>query len=279
MYPPSETLPGQTITTGMPEMTRVAIRSALLAAALASACSIAVPALAGPAETANESNRMPVRGIVRPLNQAAIATEAAMQVSQIHIREAEAFRKGDLLVAFDCERLEAEQAAADALQREMRLAVESSSYLEKRGAIGHLEVEVARARMDKAAAEAQALRARLKQCAVVAPFDGRVTELSIHEHEFPVAGKPFLGLVDETVFEIDLIVPSFLLKSLEPGVAFKFLVDETGRAYDAKVTRLGAAVDPVSQTVKIIAAFDNKDERVLAGMSGTADLPGLDHTQ
>lgn len=227
----------------------------------------------GHAETvtsARAESKLPVRGIVRPLNQAAIATDLAVRVAKIHFRDAQAFKKGDLLVVFDCERLEAEHAAADAVFREMKLALDSNLYLDKRGAVGRIDVEVSRARLDKAGSEARALKARIKQCLVVAPFDGRVVELTINEHEIPANGKPFISIVDESAFEIDVIAPSHWLKTLTPNTPFAFTVDETGISYDAKVLRIGAAVDPVSQTVKVIAAFAARDERVLAGMSGTA---------
>lgn len=223
--------------------------------------------------------RMPIRGIVRPLNQASIATDLAARVARINFREAQAFHKGDVLVSFDCERLQAEHAAYEAVHREMRLTLDSNVFLDKKGAVGKIDVEVSRARVDKAKAEASALAARLKQCDVVAPFDGRVTELTVNEHEIPANGKPFIGIVDESAFEIDLIVPSAWLRKLGPGAAFTFTVDETGVAYDAHLLRIGASVDPVSQTVKVIAAFDNQDGRILAGMSGSARFSGLEPSQ
>jgi len=212
----------------------------------------------------------PIRGIVRALNQASIATDLGARVADIRFREAQSFHKGDALIRFDCERLEAEQAAAEAVHREMKLSLDSNLYLDRRGAIGKIDVEVSKARVEKAGAEARALKARLKQCVVTAPFDGRIAELSINEHEIPANGKPFMTIVEETTFEIDLIMPSHWLRRIGPEAPFEFTVDETGRTYDAKVLRMGAVVDPVSQTIKVIAAFVNRDEKVLAGMSGTA---------
>lgn len=227
------------------------------------------------ADTAAGS-KLPVRGIVRPVNQAAIAVDLPIRVSKLHFREAQDFKKGQTLVTFDCERLLAEHAAAEAVHKEMRLGLESQVYLEARGAVGKLDLEIARARVDKARAEASGLGARLKQCTVVAPFDGRVVELKINEHEIPTNGQPFISIVDETAFEIDMIVPSTWLKSLAPGTSFTFTVDETELSYRVVVLRMGASVDPVSQTVKVIAGFSAPDGRVLSGMSGTLVLAGAE---
>ncbi len=214
--------------------------------------------------------QMPVRGIVRPLHQAAISTDLPVRVAKIHFREAQSFRKGATLITFDCERLVAEHAALAAVHREQQLVLESNTYLDKRGAVGKVDVEISRTRVQKTEADAKALAARLKQCTIIAPYDGRMTELRINEHEIPAGGQPFMSIVDETAFEIDLIMPSSWLRTLAPGALLDFTIDETGRGYQARVARIGAAVDPVSQTVKVIAEFTKLDERVLAGMTGTA---------
>ena len=216
------------------------------------------------------ASKAPVRGVVRPVRQASISTDLPARISRLPFREAEAFKTGDVLVVFDCERLRAEYAAASASAREVRLNLESQTYLEKRGAVGKLDVEIARARLDKAEAETSAIGARVKQCEIIAPFDGRITDLKINEHELPSAGVPFMSLVEEARFEIDLIAPSQMLRQMDKGTPFKFVIDETGRAYAAEVLRIGAAVDPVSQSIKLIARFIEADARVLSGMSGVA---------
>ncbi len=227
----------------------------------------------------SESERLPIRGIVRPLHQASIATDLAARIARINFREAQSFRKGDVLISFDCERMQAEHAALEAVHREMKVMLESNVFLDKKGAVGKLDVEVSRARVDKARAEASAVAARLRQCELVAPFDGRVTELSVNEHEMPQSGKPMLSIVEGGTFEIDLILPSVWLRKMGPGAHLAFTIDETGVTHDAHLLRVGAAVDPVSQTVKVIAAFDSNDERILAGMSGTARFPTLEPGQ
>lgn len=214
-----------------------------------------------------------VRGVVRAVNQAQLSIDLPVRVEKLNVREAQSFKKGDVLVAFDCERADAEYRAAAAVSREMKLTLESQAYLDSKGAAGKLDVQIALARAAKAEAEAAAIAARLKQCRLVAPYDGRVTELKINEQEMPQAGQSFMAIVDETSFEIDLIVPSRSLRELPEGRPFTFAIDDTGRSYEARVLRIGAAIDPVSQSVKVIAGFKDRDDRVLVGMSGTAKFP------
>lgn len=242
------------------------------------ACAVAAVLLTAlPASAADDAVRPrdgllsePVRGLVRPFARSAIGSELPFRIIALNVREAQPFAEGDVLVAFDCERLQAEFEAADATRREMQLTLQSNLYLDKNGAIGQLEVGIAQARADKAKAEAQSLAARLKQCKIVAPFSGRVVELSVNLHETPAAGKPFMVLVDESRFELDIVMPSLLLKGLRPGHPFTFTIDETGRHYKGRVDRVGAAVDPVSQSIKLIGTIDARAPDIVTGMSGWA---------
>ena len=219
---------------------------------------------------AQDDTKMPVRGVVRTIDQAALSTDLIARVAKIGFREGEAFKKGDLLVAFDCERYKAEFQSAEAVAREMQLTLDSNEHLEKFRAVGKHDVEISKARADKAQAEARSLQTRVAQCDVVAPFDGHVAELSVNAHEQPQPNKPYLVIVGQGHLEIELIVPSFWLSWLKPGAGFAFNVDETKTNYEAHVVRLGASVDAVSQMVKVIAVFDNLPGPVLPGMSGSA---------
>lgn len=223
-----------------------------------------------PTQTASET---PVRGLVRALTQAMISTEFTAPVSKIGFKEGERFQRGDLLVEFDCRRQRAELASSEAQHREMRLVFENNKLLRQSQAVGRNELEISEARLQKAAAEVEALRVRLDQCVLKAPFDGRVSELGIHELETPQPGKAYIGIIADGELEIDLIVPADWLADVGIGTQLRFSVDESRAVYDVVVKRLGAAIDPLSQTAKIVAAFTATVPGVMPGMSGTAERP------
>jgi membrane fusion protein, multidrug efflux system len=214
----------------------------------------------------------PIRGVVRAVQQASISTDLTTRVAAVHVREGDAFKTGEKLVEFDCRRQLATVAASDAQQLEMQLTVDKNKLLLRSQSVGKNDLEVSEARLTKAKAEADALRSQLDQCTVIAPFNGRVHELILQVHETSQPGKPFIGLVANEKLEIDLIVPSHWLRRLPVGAAFTFRVDEAQQSVKATVSRTGAVVDPVSQTIKIIATFSNEGQLVLPGMSGTAEL-------
>lgn len=211
-----------------------------------------------------------VRGVIRPLAEAQITADLGRRIIELPWRDGQRFTKGDMLVRFDCEELEAEANAARAAWRGKKVAHANAIELNRRQAAGALSVQLAAADADKAEAEAKALEAKLKRCAIVAPYDGRVVERLASPYETPGPTQAILRIVDDSSLEIQLIVPSRWLRWLKEGIEFAFQVDETGEKVTARVGRIGASVDPVSQSVRLAGEFVSRPPGALGGMSGTA---------
>ncbi|MEL6373756.1 MAG: efflux RND transporter periplasmic adaptor subunit [Pseudomonadota bacterium] len=210
------------------------------------------------------------RGVVRANAETTLASELVARIAKLPFREGQRFKRGDQLVQYDCRRYAAELRAAKAEARALALTVRENEVLRKHRAVGRGELEVSRAKFEQANAKAEALGVRAAQCVIVAPFDGSVVERMIEVHEMPQANAPLMKLVDDSVVEINLVVPSKWLAWLKPGMTFGFKVDETGATYRAKVDRMGATIDAISQTIRIIATFEKRPSAILPGMSGTA---------
>lgn len=214
---------------------------------------------------------VPVRGVVRAVRQATISTDAPLRAVELVFRESDRFKRGDTLAVFDCRRQKAELDAAIAVHREAAITLDSNVLLDRHQAIGRNDVEIARARADKARAEIAGLESKMDECRLLAPFAGRITELSLRVHERTVPQRPFISIIDDSELEIELIAPSTMLQELQPGTGFTFRIDELGgRTVPAEVGRLGAGVDPVSKTVKVMGVFKGQAVGILSGMSGTA---------
>jgi membrane fusion protein, multidrug efflux system len=235
-------------------------RSALLV-------TMVVTALANPASAED----LPIRGVVKAINQAALSTDIPMRITRVPFREGERFKSGDLLVEFDCRRQRADLQAMKAAYREANLNLASSLSLERFKAIGRNDVEIARARLDKSKGEVASLEARLEDCQVMAPFDGRISEASVRPLEFTAAQRPYLAIIEDRNTEVEMIVSSSILASVKIGALLSFKVDELpGADVTAIITTVGAVVDPVSKSGKIVALVTSAPAALTAGMSGTA---------
>lgn len=225
------------------------------------------PAMAAPKVSAVES---PVRGIVKSKEEATIASRMTARIVALPYGEGDAFPKGALLARFDCSQIHAQLNAAHAATAAYRKTYETNVELDEYEAVGKNEVAVSQANLGKADAEAKAVAAQLSDCAVYAPFSGKVVEEIGHTREVAASGQPLLKIQSGGNLEIELIVPSRWLTWLRPGAAFDFTIDETGETAKGVVSRLGASVDAVSKTIRVTGDITESAGLVLPGMSGAA---------
>jgi membrane fusion protein, multidrug efflux system len=240
------------------------MRVGLLRAA-AIAVLLAVPGLAAAQPKAFEA-----RGIVQPDREATVSVEIAARIVELKLGPGERFREGEILARLDCRFYDARLAQALAARDASKMQLDSDRELSLLRSIGQLDVMKSEANLRAAEAEVTLRRVDVTRCSVAAPFAGRVVERRANAHESVNAGAPLFDIVDERSLRVRAIVPAGWLVWLKPGQAFRFAIDETGETRQARVRDLGARIDPVSQTVPIIATIDRPAEGLVAGMSGTA---------
>ena len=229
-----------------------------------------IDAIADPEEEQVFSQLGNIRGLIKPKNEATLSSEIPAKITKLPFKEGQRFNKGDTLVRFDCSRYNAELAAARAEQTAYQKTYENNLELERLNAIGKLEVEVSSAEAQKAAADVKVRKVIVNGCTIRAPFSGRVVERMVNQYEAVSVDQELMTIMDEGSLEIELLVPSKWLTWLKKGTQFSFHIDETGQEHPAKVSELGARVDPVSQTIRVDGVFGSQSESVFAGMSGTA---------
>jgi RND family efflux transporter MFP subunit len=139
--------------------------------------------------------------------------------------------------------------------------------------VGELEVTQADAKLKASVAEVAYVQATVDKCVISAPFEGRVLKRVAAPQQFVEPGKPLLTIVDTSHLELKMIVPSKWLASLKRGDPLTVQIGEVGKTFPARIARIGARVDPVTQTVDVTAALTDKAPELLPGMSGWATFP------
>ncbi len=213
-----------------------------------------------------------VRGLIKPVEKAVISSEIAAKINDLPFKSGDRFKKGDLLVGFNCSFYRADLASAEAAYQSKQNVFKNNKELLALNAMSEIDVSISESEMQVARADRTMRAIRVGQCKIKAPYHGRIIEIAVNEHETVPADKEILSILNDSELEIELIVPSNWLTWISIGEAFTFLIDETGKTFNAKVTKTGAVVDPVSQTIKLTGKFEEELNGVLSGMSGTAQF-------
>ncbi|MCE2681020.1 MAG: efflux RND transporter periplasmic adaptor subunit [Burkholderiales bacterium] len=213
-------------------------------------------------------DRQEIRAQLLPRRYTTIAAEIGAKISRMPVQEGGAFRSGQLLVVFDCQVQQSQLLKAEAELDSADQTYQSNRRLAELNSVGQLDLNLSKSAVGKAKAELGLNQALLSKCNVHAPFSGRVAEQKAREQQFVQPGQALLDIIDDSVLELEFLVPSSWLAWLKTGTAFQVSIDETKKTYPAKFIRIGARVDPVSQSVKVAAAIDGRFPELIAGMSG-----------
>ena len=224
--------------------------------------------LAIPARAADAWPEIRVQVVARTATT--ISAPMSGQLAEFPLHDGDRFEKGALLGRFVCAEQEGALAHARAVLEEKRQVYATNHKLHDFGTGSGLDYHVALAQMEEAAADVQTATALVDNCSVKAPFAGRVGGIQARPWQFLGVGAPMLDILEDKALELELIVPSRWLAWLKQGTGFGMSIDETGRSYQAEVTRLSGKVDPVSQSIKVYGRLLDQAADLLPGMSGHA---------
>lgn len=244
----------------------------LPAAAPAAAQSTSQSTTQAPSQTASGTTGESVQApaLIAAMDRTVLAAELTATLSELTKRPGESFEKGDVLVRFSCGLFEAQRdvGRADVAAAEAQLRVKRRLFeLQSAGA---MDVELAEAGLRKAEAQIRQYQLQVERCTIRAPYRGRVVEWMARPHSSVETGSELMEIVGVERLEVEVIVPSAWLKWIEPGTPFTVEAEETRMPIEATVRRIGAVVDPASQTVVIRGALEAGDVTLLPGMRGRA---------
>ena len=208
-------------------------------------------------------------GELRSKLQATISAKVAGTILKVHVEPGDRVRKGGPLVELDPAtlRIQLDQARA---ARKMAVAVQANARAElgrtkllfEAGSAPQAVMDKVRAGADQAEAsveqadaQVRLLEQNLSDLVLRAPFDGVVTSRSRNVGDYLVTMPPtaVATIVAIDRVEVRLSVPEGLVDPLKPGVSLKGRAIPGGAPFDAKVTSVGAVVDPATRAVEVLA--------------------------
>ncbi len=197
-----------------------------------------------------------------------LSSDTPGQIEHMSVREGDRFRQGQVLVGLDCALQRAQLAEARAILAGALKANAVNRRMVELHSGGILEADLAAAEVAKDEARVQSALVLQSKCTIVAPYQGRVVEQKVREHQFVQSGQAMLDILDDSALEVEFIAPSRWLAWIRPGQDFRVRIEETGRTYPARVTIVGAKVDAVSHSIKITGEIEASQNDLVAGMSG-----------
>ena len=257
----------------------------------------AVPVTTTRAEARDVPVTLTANGTVAALQSVDLRSQVTSTVREVHIREGQDVKKGDLLFSLDARADEANIRKAEAqVQKDRADLANAQRNLERQRELFRTKF-ISQAALDQAQNQVDTLngqmavdQAALESARVArgyteirAPFAGRTGTINVRAGSLVQPGGSSAStpaLV--TVTQIDPIAVAFTLPEKElaglqqalaaGAVEVTAVAQSGGEPRKGRVSFVDNAVDNVSGTIKVKAEFTNKDTRLWPGMYVNVEL-------
>ena len=208
------------------------------------------------------------RALVVASQEAILSSELAARIENIAVKEMQRFKKGDLLIQFDCSLYEAQKDVVSANANSALIKLKSDEQMLQMRSIGKYELELSISEYEKAKSELRIAELNVERCQIKAPFDGAVEEVVVNTFESIQPQVELMKIIQTEVLELEMVVSSEWISWLKIGHPIKVYIDEIQKEFNATISGIGANVDAVSQTIQLKGTITDTSPALLPGMSG-----------
>jgi RND family efflux transporter MFP subunit len=218
-------------------------------------------------------DRQEIRAQLRPIRYTTLSAEIGAVAQRILVKEGQRFEMGTILIQLDCALHDAQRAKSTAELAGAQRSLQANQRLAELNAAGLMELDLAKNAVEKSQAELRISETQLSKCEIKAPFAGILAEQRIREQQYVQTGTPLVDVLDDTAYELEFLAPSTWLSRLRVGMVVRLTVDEVRRNAVARIVRISPRIDPVSQSLKVVAHLEGPVADLKAGMSGRLQMP------
>ncbi len=222
-----------------------------------------------PLSTTIISDDYEIRAQLRPRLQTILAAPLSARIVSLDVEEGDYVRQGTRIARLECAEHRAGMSMGQARQESAQASFDAAQRLKALDSGSDLDIALAKAELSAAKAEISRHQAILNKCEIKAPFAGRISTRPAMPYQYITEGEPIVDLLCVDQLEVEMIVPSIWLTWLNSGDIFQFIVDASNEVATGHVHMIGARVDPVSQTLRVIGRLDSSAQNLLPGLSGT----------
>ncbi|MDD2547608.1 MAG: efflux RND transporter periplasmic adaptor subunit [Burkholderiaceae bacterium] len=206
-------------------------------------------------------------GSLRSRQSVVLRPEVSGRIAQLHFRDGERVRKGQVLVQFDDQLPRAQMLQSQAELSIARANHQRNQELVAQGFISQRSLDESAANLEVAQAKlalAQATTARLR---LVAPFDGIAGIRGVSAGDYLKDGADIVNIEDLDAVFVDFRLPERLQGKVRTGQVARVAFDALpGAQYQAIVLAINPQIDTDGRSLAVRGCIDNRHLQLRPGM-------------
>lgn len=225
---------------------------------------------------------MPAQGqdsavaIVRAYEQANLSASISATITAVRVALGDRVAKGDEIVTFDCDALEAEKEVLVVEMQGAEIERDVHAFAVSNQTGSKIELRRAENKFEMAKMRVNAHNSQLGKCAINAPFGGVVSDVFVNSFERVAEGTPIIVLTNTQTAYIESRIPAFWLQHIDDQTQFVFNAETSSSEVGLRINRISATIDEVSQTVKVEGRITSDEKNVQIGQTGVIYISKTD---
>ncbi|MCB1601036.1 MAG: efflux RND transporter periplasmic adaptor subunit [Lysobacterales bacterium] len=226
-----------------------------------------VPVVVQPVTRTDWVDRIEALGTAHANESVTLTAKTAETVARVNFSDGQMVAAGDVLVELTDRTEVAQLKEAQAAFVEAEKQYERLRGLVKQGTVTQSQVDQQLAARDSARARSEAIRVRLSDRVITAPFAGVLGFRMVSPGTLVQPGTVITTLDDIRTIKLDFSIPETFLSALAVGQR----IEARSSAYpessfDGVVTSLDSRVDPISRAIMVRAELPNPERLLKPGM-------------
>ncbi len=219
------------------------------------------------------SDRIEALGTSRANESVTLTAKVTETVERVNFDDGDLVEEGKVLVDLSGRAEVASLEEAQAAFAEAQKQYQRQSDLVGQGTVAKSAVDTALATRDAARARMNAIRARLADRVITAPFSGLLGFRQVSPGTLVTPGTPIATLDDISTIKLDFSVPERFLSVLAPGQRIEARSAAwPEQVFEGVVRTIDSRVDPTTRAIVVRAELPNRERRLRPGMLLTVVL-------
>jgi membrane fusion protein (multidrug efflux system) len=201
-----------------------------------------------------------------------IVSELTRRLVHVNVKEGSNVKAGTLLFKLDDADL---QAQLERLHQQAKLAQLNEERLKDllaHDAIAQQDYDEAATNLKVLEAQIQELEVTISKTKIVAPFDGQIGMINVHQGAIVSVNTLLTNIEDNNTIKVEFSIPEKYTNVINVGSKQTFTISSDEKIHTATVTAKGASVNQNTRTLLVRAVAPNFDGKLLPGQSARLNL-------
>lgn len=212
-------------------------------------------------------------GTFTPYNDVVLKAETSGRVETIHFKDGDRAKPNQKLFTLHNKEQAAKCKKAEATLHMSKNILNRKEKLIEKKFITPQDLEQAQTQVDSDQADLDLAKEELDKTTIFAPFDGLLSDRKISKGAYVIEGDELVRIQDITPIRLTFQIPQKDIVSVHVGDKVAASTDVyPNKPFTGEIEAIEPSVNEDTRSVTVYATFPNKDEKLIPGFYGRAEL-------